>query len=117
MRRSWTRPPWVSLRKRMTRSALTNRTFLTVWSFSCRYNMPSVPQGLGDERYAVRSRHGQKGGGRCGGWDRGNWGRGLRQRVDDSGRVGLRDTEPLSQGRQGASGGITEDAQRCQQDW
>src|SRR2546423_15637887 len=79
--------------------------------------MPSVPQGLGDERYAVRSRHGQKGGGRCGGWDRGNWGRGLLQRVDDSGRVGLRDTEPLSQGRQGASGGITEDAQRCQQDW
>jgi predicted transposase len=27
------RPPWVSLRKRMTRRALTSRTFLTVWSF------------------------------------------------------------------------------------
>src|SRR5215471_7393076 len=29
MRRSWVRPPCVSLRKRMTRSALTSRTFFT----------------------------------------------------------------------------------------
>ena len=79
--------------------------------------MPSVQQGLGDGRYAVPSRHGQKGGGRCGGWARGNRGRVLLQRVDDSGRVGLRDTEPLGQGRQGASGGITEGAERRQQDW
>ena len=33
MRRSWTRPPGVSLRKRMRSRALTHRTFLTVWSF------------------------------------------------------------------------------------
>jgi hypothetical protein len=30
---SWTRPPEVSLRKRMLSKALTSRTFLTVWSF------------------------------------------------------------------------------------
>src|SRR5688500_19128068 len=28
MRLSWTQPPWVSLRKRMVRGALTSRTFL-----------------------------------------------------------------------------------------
>ena len=72
-------------------------------------------QGLGGGRSAARSRHGQKGGGRCGGWDRGNRGRVLLQRVDDSGHVSLRDTKPLGQGRQGAGGGIAEGAQRRQQ--
>jgi len=33
IRRSWTRPPEVSLRKRIVRGVLTSRTFLTVWSF------------------------------------------------------------------------------------
>ena len=33
MRLSWTRPPYVSLRKRIVSRALTSRTFLTVWSF------------------------------------------------------------------------------------
>jgi hypothetical protein len=33
MRRSWTRPPWVSLRKRSVRRTLTSKTFLMVWSF------------------------------------------------------------------------------------
>ena len=32
-RLSWRRPPAVSLRKRMRSRALTNRIFLTVWSF------------------------------------------------------------------------------------
>src|SRR5215831_8584931 len=58
-----------------------------------------------------------QGGGRCSGWDRGNWGRVLLQRVDNSGRVGLRDPEALGQGCQGASGGITEGTQRCEQYW
>ena len=62
MRFSWTRPPWVSLRKRMVSGALTSRIFFTVWSFSCRYNTPSVQQGLGGGRCAVPCRHGQKGG-------------------------------------------------------
>ena len=30
---SWVRPPYVSLRKRRRSTALTSRTFLTVWSF------------------------------------------------------------------------------------
>ena len=39
----------------------------------------------------------------------------LLQRRDDGGGVGLRDAEPLGQGRQGAGGGIAEGAQRRQQ--
>ena len=35
--------------------------------------------------------------------------------ADHGGRVGLRDAEPLGQGRQGAGGGIAEGAQRRQQ--
>ena len=54
--------------------------------FSCRYNTPSVQPGLGSGRYAVRSRHGQKGGRRCG---QGRWC--LRQRCDHGLHVGLRD--------------------------
>ena len=42
-------------------------------------------------------------------------GAGLLQRRDHGGRVGLRDAEPLRQGRQGAGGGIAEGAQRRQQ--
>jgi hypothetical protein len=79
--------------------------------------MPFVQEGLGDGRSAVPSRHGQKGGGRCGGWARGNRGRPLLQRVDDSGHVSLRDPEPLGQGCQGACGSITKGAQRGQQYW
>src|SRR5712692_10041715 len=33
IRLSWTRPPYVSLRKRIVSRALTSRTFFTVWSF------------------------------------------------------------------------------------
>jgi hypothetical protein len=33
IRLSWTRPPYVSLRKRIVRGAWTSRTFFTVWSF------------------------------------------------------------------------------------
>ena len=73
--------------------------------------MPSVQQDRGGGRYAVPSRHGQKGGGRRGG--EGCWG--LLERYDHGGRVGLRDTESLRQGRQGASRGIAEGAQRRQQ--
>jgi hypothetical protein len=79
--------------------------------------MRPVEEGLGGGRCAVPCRHGQKGGRRCSGWARGNQSRVLLQRVDDSSRVGLRDPEPLGQGCQGASGGITEGAERRQQYW
>jgi hypothetical protein len=72
--------------------------------------MPSVQEGLGGGRCVVRCRHGQKGGG----W---HWGKGHRlllQGGNDGRRVGFRDAEPLRQGRQSASGGIAEGAQRCE---
>src|SRR5215468_7051128 len=100
MRRSWVRPPWVSLRKRMTRSALTSRTFLTVWSFSCRYSTRSVQQGPGGGRCAARCRHGQKGGRRCGG-GYGDDGCGLLlERGDHGSGGGICDTEALGQRRE-----------------
>jgi len=70
-----------------------------------------VQEGLGDGRCAVPSRHGQKGGRRCSGWDRGNQDRVFLQRVDDSGRVGLRDTEPLGEGRERTGRGVPEDTE------
>src|SRR2546427_491057 len=72
---------------------------------------PTVVQGLGSGRYAVRSRHGQKGGRRCGGWygDRGRWR--LLQWADPGGGVGLRDTKPLRQSREGSGRGIAEGTQ------
>ena len=77
--------------------------------------MPSVQQGLGGGRYTVRSRHGQKGGGRCGARCSSH-GRGiLFQWRDHRSRVGLRDAEPLGQSREGAGRGIAEGAQRRQQ--
>src|SRR5262245_43969251 len=94
MRRSCTRPPWVSLRKRIARSALTSRTFLT---------------GPGGGRCAVRFRHGQKGGvWHDGGWLFLQWG-------DQRGRVSLRDPKALGQGREGAGGSIAKGAERREQ--
>src|SRR2546428_1703187 len=93
---SWTRPPEVSLRKRMRSSALTNRTFLTVWSFFLPLE------------HAV-----------CAG---GSWGRTMRRSVpswaqggDGGSGIRLRNTEPLRQGRQGAGGSIAEGTQYGQQ--
>ena len=77
--------------------------------------MRPVQQGLGGGRCAVRSRHGQKGGGGRRGWD-GDEGRWLLlQRGDDGSGVSLRDTESLGQGGQRAGGGIAEGAQGRQQ--
>src|SRR5207237_6442879 len=74
----------------------------------------SVQQGLGGGRCAVPSRHGQKGGV----W-RGNGcdddGCRLLHRADEGGGVGLRDPEPLGEGRQGTGGGIAEGAQGREQ--
>src|SRR5215471_11098291 len=95
----------------MMNRAFTNRTFFTVWSFSCRYNSLSVQQGPGGGRCAVRCRHGQKGG-VWGGDGCGGDGDGLfLQRADDEGGVGLRDPKPLGEGRQGTGGGIAKGAQ------
>ena len=74
-----------------------------------------MQEGLGGGRCVVRSRHGHKGGGRRGGWDGSHRGGLLLQRDDHGSGVGLRDAEPLGQGRQRAGGGITEGAQRRQQ--
>ena len=74
-----------------------------------------MQEGLGGGRCAVRSRHGQKGGGRHGGWDGCHRGGLLLQRDDHGRRVGLRDAEALGQGRERAGGGIAEGAQRCEQ--
>jgi hypothetical protein len=71
-----------------------------------------VPQGLGGGRYAVPSRHGQKGGNRCDGWYGDDGRGGLRQWRDHRGGVGFRDAEPLGQGGQGAGRSIAEGAQR-----
>ena len=80
--------------------------------------MPSVQEGLGGGRYAVPSRHGQKGGRWRDGWDGDSWGWFLlHQWCDHRGRVGLRDTEALRQGREGASWSIAEGAQRREQRW
>src|SRR6266700_6304504 len=115
MRRSWVRPPWVSLRKRMTSKALTSRTFLTVWSFFLPLNTRPVEEGPGGGRCAVRSRHGHKGGGGRSGWCSGHGCGFLRLRRDDSGGVRLGDAEALGEGRERAGGGVAEGAQRRQQ--
>ena len=78
-----------------------------------KYNSLSVQQGLGGGRCAVPSRHGQKGGGRRGGWDGSHGGGLLLQRDDHGGGVGFRDAEPLRQGREGAGGGIAKGAECC----
>ncbi len=70
--------------------------------------MPSVQEGLGGGRSAARCRHGQKGGG----WRWGEGNRLLLQGCNDGRRDGLRDAEPLRQGRQRAGGSIAEGAQR-----
>src|SRR5262245_42240710 len=79
--------------------------------FSCRYNMRPVEEGLGGGRCAAPSRHGQKGGV----WRDDRYGddgrRLLLHRADDGGGVGLRDTEPLGEGREGMGRGIAEGAQ------
>ncbi len=77
--------------------------------------MRPVQQGLGGGRYAVRCRHGHKGGRRRGSGtgDHGRWR--LRQRDDHGGCLSLRDAEPLGQGGQGAGRGIAEGAQRGQE--
>src|SRR5712692_7773205 len=102
MRFSWTRPPQVALRKRIVSRAFTSRTFLTVWSFVLPLEHSPVQQGLGGGRYAVRCRHGHKGGRRRGSGtgDHGRWR--LLQRYDHGGCLSLRDAEPLGQGGQGA---------------
>ena len=77
--------------------------------------MRPVEEGLGGGRCAAPSRPGQKGGV----WRGDGYGddgrRLLLHRADDGGGVGLRDTEPLGEGREGAGGGITEGAERRQQ--
>src|SRR5262249_27087066 len=75
-----------------------------------RYNTGPVQEGLGGGRCAARCRHGQKGGV----WrDAGCWC--LLPRANHGGGVSLRDTEPLREGREGASRGIAEGTERRQQ--
>src|SRR2546429_4670206 len=90
------------------RISTSGEHFLRYGLFSCRSNIPSVQEGLGGRRCAARCRHGQKGGG----WRWGEGNRLLLQGCNDGRRVRLRDAKPLRQGRQRASGGIAEGAQR-----
>jgi hypothetical protein len=74
-----------------------------------------VQEGLGGGRYAVRFRHGQKGGCRRGSGtgDHRHWR--LLQWSDHGRRVALRDAKPLCESGQGTGRGIAEGAQCGQQ--
>src|SRR4029450_11053242 len=85
-------------------------------AFSCRYNTRPVQEGLRGGRCAARCRHGQKGGSRCCGRYGASWGLLLRQWRDHGGRVGLRDTSALREGREGAGRGIAEGAEGREED-
>src|SRR5712691_12035898 len=111
---TWSSPPTLGClwRRSYPPSALFCISFLADRCFSCRYNSLSVQQGPGGGRCAVRSRHGQKGGIRCGdgrGFPRRGF---LLQRGNHNSGVSLRDTEPLGQCGEGAGGGIAKGAQR-----
>src|SRR5712691_6419820 len=109
---TWSSPPTLGClwRRSYPPSALFCISFLADRCFSCRYNSPSVQQGPGGGRCAVRSRHGHKGGGWC---DDGRWV--LLPQAAGGGGVSLCHAEPLGEGRQGTGGGSAEGAQRGQQ--